>query len=104
VLSPSYTGRVSEGFEQAAVRVGEGFAATDLGDQRRIVLDAVHAAARGMAQFRGLELADFEHARAAVVESDYVFSWTSDWKSSPGRRWRARCFFRARQSEGFSRD
>jgi hypothetical protein len=102
VLSPSHADRVFEGFEQAAVRVGAGFAALDHDEQRRIVLDAVHAAARGMAQFRGLDLAAFEQARAAVVEADYTFTWTSDWKASPGRRWRARCSFRT-SADGFGR-
>ena len=102
VLSPSYTDRVTEGFEQAAVRVQAGFAALDLDGQRRVVLDAVHAAARGMAQFRGLEVTAFEQARAAVVEAGYVFTLTSDWKSSPGRRWRARCSFRT-MADGFGR-
>jgi hypothetical protein len=102
VLSPSFTDRVSEGFEQAAVRIVPGFAAMDLGEQRPIALEAVHAAALGMAQFRGLEATAFEQARAAVLEGNYVFTWTSDWKSSPGRRWRARCFFRT-LADGFGR-
>ncbi|WP_324274617.1 hypothetical protein [Blastococcus brunescens] len=102
VLSPSFTDRVSEGFEQAAVHVGAGFASLELDEQRRIVLDAVHAATRGMAQCRGLEMAAFEHARTAVLEAGSVFTWTSDWKSSPGRRWRARCSFRS-TADGFGR-
>ena len=102
VFSPTHTDRVFEGFEQAAVRVPSGFAALDLDEQRRIVLDAVHAAAQDMAQFRALELAPFEQARAAVLQAGYVFTWSSDWKSSPGRRWRARCSFRT-MADGFGR-
>ena len=102
VLSPSFPDRVWEGFEQAAVRVPAGFAARDVDEQRRIVLDAVHAAALGLAQFRGLERSAFEQAREAVLEAGYTFSWTSDWKSSPGRRWRARCSFRSTE-DGFGR-
>jgi hypothetical protein len=102
VLSPSHTDPVTEGFEQATVRVPLGFAALALDEQRRIVLDAVHAAARGMAQFRGLELAAFEQARTAVLETGSVFTWTGDWKSSPGQRWRARCCFRT-MADGFGR-
>lgn len=95
VLSPTRTDKVFEGFEQAAVRVGAGFAALSVEEQSRLALDAVHAAANGMAEFRGLELAAFEQARAAVLAADYTYTWTSDWKSAPGRRRRARCTFRS---------
>ncbi len=102
VVSPTFTDRVWEGFEQAAVLVPPGFARLALDRQRRIVLDAVHAAARGLATFRGLEQAALERARQAVLDAGYVFTWSSAWKSSPGRRWRARCVFRTKP-DGFGR-
>ncbi|SHF98007.1 hypothetical protein [Geodermatophilus nigrescens] len=102
VVSPTFTDRVWEGFESAAVRVVPGFADLALAVQRRVVLQAVHAAARGLASFRGLDPSALEAARQAVIDADFVFTWASEWKSSPGRRWRARCVFRT-MPDGFGR-
>lgn len=102
VFSPTFTGRVHEGFEQAAVRVGAGFAELGLEDQREVALDAVHAAASGLARFRGMDLTVFDRARASVVAAGYVFTHLGDWKTSPDRRWRARCSFRT-LPDGFGR-
>lgn len=102
VSSPRDPEPVREGFETAAVRVVRGFATLGVEDQQRVALAAVHAAASGMARFRGLPTGPFEQARAAVEEAGYVFSWATDWTSSPGRRWRARCRFRT-MPDGFGR-
>ncbi|MFP5346611.1 MAG: hypothetical protein ACLGIA_06260 [Actinomycetes bacterium] len=101
VLSPTWTGR-PQGFEQAAVRVPAGFAFWELARQQRVVLDAVHAAARGVADLRGLDRTAFEQARETVEAAAFTFTWTGPWKVSPGRRWRARCTFRT-MPDGFGR-
>ena len=101
VLSPTWTGR-PEGFEQAAVRVPAGFASWELTRQQHVVLDAIHRAARGVADLRELEPAAFEQARGGVEAADFSFMWTGPWKFSPGRRWRARCAFRT-LPDGFGR-
>lgn len=102
VSSPRQAAPVREGFEMAAVRVVPGFATFDVADQQRVALAAVHAAARGMAEFRGLPVGPFQDARDAVEQAGHVFAWSTDWKSSPGRRWRARCHFRT-LPDGFGR-
>jgi hypothetical protein len=101
VLSPAWTGR-PEGFEQAEVRVPAGFASWELARQQRVVLDAIHEAALGVAELRGLDPAAFERAREAVEAADFAFTWTGPWKFSPGRRWRARSTFRT-MPDGFGR-
>ncbi|GAA3882348.1 hypothetical protein GCM10022243_53690 [Saccharothrix violaceirubra] len=101
VLSPTSTDR-PEGYEHATVRVPTGFAAWPLGDRQRVVLDAVHEAALGVATLRGWEPDAFQRARKAVESADFTFTWTGPWKSSPGRRWRARCAFRS-LPDGFGR-
>lgn len=101
VLSPTWTGR-PERFEQAAVRVPAGFASWELARQQRVVLDAIHEAARGVAELRGLDPTAFERARKAVEAAAFTLTWTGPWKSSPGRRWRARCTFRT-MPDGFGR-
>lgn len=101
VLSPTWT-RAPEGFESASVEVPTGFAGWDPHRQQQLVLDAIDRAARAVAEVRGLDPAPFAAARAAVEEEDYTYVWTGAWKSSPGRRWRARCLVRLAQ-DGFGR-
>ncbi len=79
VVSPTSTDRVWEGFESAAVRVLPGFADLALAVQRRVVLETVHAAARGLASFRGLAQSALETARQAVNDAGFVFAWASAW-------------------------
>ena len=75
VVSPLSTDRVWEGFEGAAVRVPPGFADLTLEAQLRLVTEAVHAAARGLASFRGLDQSALETARQAVLDAGFVFTW-----------------------------
>jgi hypothetical protein len=57
------------------------------------VVDVIHETLLCLGRRYGWDLALVEQARRIVVDSGLVFTWTSPWKSSPGRRRRARIHF-----------
>jgi hypothetical protein len=44
-----------------------------------------------LAALRGMDSSPFLQARQHVEDNDYGFTWSSAWKNSPGRKFRACC-------------
>lgn len=102
VQSPVDPDPVRVRHESAVVRVVRGFAAMEPDAQRRVVVEAVHAAGVGLARHRALPVDVFEGARSAVLRAAPDLGWATPWAASPDGRWRARCRFRTLR-DGFGR-
>lgn len=68
-----------------------------------LALDVADAAVRELARARGWDPEVFDVCRQHVVAHDYVYSWSSPWKTSPDRRHQARPTYRISTPDGFAR-
>ena len=76
--------------ERGRICAPEGFSSWEAVAAKTWVLDAVHAIAVQMAEYRDLDPEPFEAARSAVLAAGFAFRLDGAWKSAPGRRLRAR--------------
>lgn len=86
--------RVWEGFEGGRLAVPTRFAGLTARARGEVLLEVVHAMVLRLAQARGWDTARLEVCRQHVLDSDLEYTWDSEPKASPDRRWQARARFR----------
>ncbi len=82
-----------EGFEMGRVHVPRGIARLSAEARAELVLETVHRLAVTLGGFRGWDAEVLQTARDRAAADRCVYGEIGDWKSSPGRRRRARMVF-----------
>lgn len=89
--------------ETGFVTLNEAAARLDAGARARLVLDVLHAGLQQLAVARGWDPELLAACRDHVLAHDLGYTWSSAWKSSPGRRHQARATYRIDGRDGFGR-
>lgn len=89
-------------WEAGHVAVPSGFASWELDRRRQEILDALHSICLEMATQAALNREDFEAAKQHTLDHFCQYKWAGPWRTSPGRRWRARCAFSI-EPDGYGR-
>lgn len=92
----------SPGDESCFVHLPPGMAELSAQGRAGLVLDVIHGGLLRLAEARGWDTGAFEDARRHTVDHGLSFTWSSAWKSSPGRKLRARACYRI-EDDGHSR-
>lgn len=82
-----------EGFDMVRVAVPAGFAALPTDARVAASLDVVHTTVCALGDLRGWDQERLREVRARAVGRGLRYSWTSAWKTSPGRHHRGRAVY-----------
>ncbi|WP_157368219.1 hypothetical protein [Alloactinosynnema sp. L-07] len=101
VLGEVYVDPQSDG-EFAVVSLPPGISVLAPQARAMLVLEVVHRCLLRLASARGWDPAVLDAAYRHTIESGLAFTWSSAWKASPGRCFRARATFRL-ADDGYGR-